>query len=49
MTDESQTLRSVKLEYLVQTGEKLVDDGNFLNVQTRVYRAGLHMIEILDE
>ena len=41
----------MKLEYLVRTGEKLLDgdDGNFLHVQTRVYRAGFHMIEILDE
>ena len=39
----------MKLEYLVRTGQKLLDDGNFLNVETRVYRAGLHMIEILDD
>ena len=39
----------MKLEHLVRTGQKLVDNRNFLNVQTRVYRAGLHMIEIFDE
>ena len=39
----------MKLEHLVWTGQKLPDDGNSLNAQTRVYRAGLHMIEIFDE
>ena len=39
----------MKLEHLARTGQKLLDDREFPNVQTRVYRAGLHMIEISDE